>query len=218
MSKGKKAATKPSPEDAVRKVIEAQPGATTEGLAQAAGIARSTAGKVLARLAEAGDVDRHAGGHEGRKRLPDRWTAKGAELPAAYARHVDDDKPGAATGTPKPSPEGGTAPAGKTAGAAPSKPARKGAGKAPSKPAGTQPAGEGTSATAGTPDRLRAFGLDPLVIGYLEKNSGPHGPAAVAKALSRSSGAVANCLKRLADAKKIRQVGDKPLRYDKLAA
>jgi hypothetical protein len=38
------------PEAATRKTIEQHPGATTEGVAQHAGIARSTAGKLLARL------------------------------------------------------------------------------------------------------------------------------------------------------------------------
>jgi hypothetical protein len=50
------------------------------------------------------------------------------------------------------------------------------------------------------PDRLKAGGLEPMVLDYLAQNadSGPHSPAAVAKAINRSSGAVANCLKRLA--------------------
>ncbi len=53
------------------------------------------------------------------------------------------------------------------------------------------------------------------MLDYLKKNadSGPHGPGAVAKALERSSGAVGNCLVRLAEAKKVRQVSDKPRRY-----
>jgi hypothetical protein len=70
------------------------------------------------------------------------------------------------------------------------------------------------------PDRLKAGGLEPIVLDYLAQNmdSGPHGPAAVAKAINRSSGAVANCLKRLAASNQAGQVSDKPLRYDKLAA
>ena len=63
--------------------------------------------------------------------------------------------------------------------------------------------------------RLKAGGLEPLVLAYLKKNadSGPHGPSTVAKALERSSGAVGNCLVRLTDAKKVRQDSDKPRRY-----
>ena len=43
-------------------------------------------------------------------------------------------------------------------------------------------------------------------------DAGPHGPTAVAKALA-SSDAVANYLARLAEAKKVREVSDKPRRY-----
>jgi hypothetical protein len=54
------------------------------------------------------------------------------------------------------------------------------------------------------------------VLAYVEEHagSGPHGPAAVAKAIKRSSGAVANCMKRLAEKDQLRQVSDKPVRYD----
>lgn len=63
--------------------------------------------------------------------------------------------------------------------------------------------------------RLRAGGLDPLVLSFLQTNaaSGPHGPTAIAKALQRSSGAVANCLVRLTDAKKVKLATDRPRRY-----
>ena len=72
---------------------------------------------------------------------------------------------------------------------------------------------------AGKPDRLKAGGLEPLVLAYLKDNanSGPHAPTTVAKALERSSGAVGNCLARLTAAKKVKQVSDKPRRY-RLAA
>lgn len=53
------------------------------------------------------------------------------------------------------------------------------------------------------------------MLAYLKANadSGPHGPGAIAKALERSSGAIGNCLTRLATANKVKQVSDKPLRY-----
>ena len=71
------------------------------------------------------------------------------------------------------------------------------------------------SVVSGKPDRLKAGGLDPIVLAYLKANadSAPHAPTTVAKALERSSGAVGNCLVRLADAKKVKQVSDKPRRY-----
>ena len=45
---------KPSAEQALRKALEANPNATTADLAAAAGVGRSTAGKVLADLARSG--------------------------------------------------------------------------------------------------------------------------------------------------------------------
>jgi DNA-binding transcriptional ArsR family regulator len=75
---------------------------------------------------------------------------------------------------------------------------------------GADPAGS----ASGT-GRLRPGALDPLVLGYLTDHpgEGPLGPAAVAKGLGRSSGAVANCLVRLADAGEVIAVGDRPRRY-----
>jgi hypothetical protein len=185
--------SKSSPDEAVTKAVTENPGATIEGIAQQAGIARSTAGKVLGRLAGAGEMTRHDGGRDGRKRLPDRFTMQGVVLPAAYAKHVGD---------------AGTDTAAKaTSGGKPSK----------AKPAAASPSGKPAAASAsGKPDRLKAGGLEPLVMEYLENNKSdaPHGPSKVAKALGRSSGAVGNCLARLAEAKKTKRVGDKPVRYD----
>jgi DNA-binding transcriptional ArsR family regulator len=63
--------------------------------------------------------------------------------------------------------------------------------------------------------RLRPGQLDELVLAYVRKRTRgePVGPTAVANALGRSSGAVANCLKRSAKAGKVRQTGEDPLRY-----
>jgi hypothetical protein len=51
----------------------------------------------------------------------------------------------------------------------------------------------------------------------LSADSGPHGPAAVTKAIDRSSGAVSNCLQRLAASKRAQQVSDQPRRYSHAA-
>jgi predicted transcriptional regulator len=51
-----------------------RPDTTAADLASAAGIGRSTAGKLLASLAAQGRVLRRPGGHEGGRRTPDRWT------------------------------------------------------------------------------------------------------------------------------------------------
>jgi hypothetical protein len=76
---------------------------------------------------------------------------------------------------------------------------------------GRQPARKGTGGT----ERLRPGQLDGLVLDYLRKHAddGPLGPTAVAKGLARSTGAVGNCLKRLATEGEVTQTGEAPLRY-----
>ncbi len=66
---------------------------------------------------------------------------------------------------------------------------------------------------------LKPGQLDGLVLGYLKKNarSAPLGPSGIAKGLERSSGAVANCLVRLARDERVVEVNERPRRY-RLAA
>lgn len=195
MSSKTKTESKPSPEEAVKAAVEKHPGATAEGIAGVAGIGRSTAGKVLGRLADGDEVVRHQGGRDQGKRLPDRWTLAGVEMPDAYAHHVVGDSKGtAATAEGK-----GNAPAAKAEGKASEPKSGEGAASA------SEPAG----------GKLKPGGLDPLVLGYLNDNadSGPHGPTQVAKALQRSSGAVGNCLARLTEEEKAKLVTEKPRRY-----
>jgi predicted ArsR family transcriptional regulator len=64
-----------------------------------------------------------------------------------------------------------------------------------------------------TIDRLRPGQLDDLVMNHVRSLDEPVGPVAVARALGRSSGAVANCLTRRAMAGDLKQVSDKPRRY-----
>jgi hypothetical protein len=193
--------SKPSHDETVTKAVKEHPGATIEGIAQQAGIARSTAGKVLGRLTEAGETIRHEGGRDGRKRLPDRFTLKGVELPAAYAKHVGGEESSKPAAKPASGEPGKPKPAGSRSGK------RSTSGKA---------LGSGKASASDKPERLKAGGLEPLVLAYLKEHKGdaPHGPSKVAKALGRSSGAVGNCLARLTREKKAKQVGDKPLRYD----
>jgi MarR family len=155
MSNSKQTTEKPASEQVVLKALAANPEATAAEVAAAAGVGRSTASKVLARLASAGEVRRTEGGRDGARRLPDCFALASAE-PAA-----DDAKPKAAG------------------------------------------------------EHLKPGQLDELVITFLKENadSGPHGPTTVAKALVRSSGAVANCLVRLTKAKQVRQDNEKPRRY-----
>lgn len=63
--------------------------------------------------------------------------------------------------------------------------------------------------------RLRPRELDGLVLSYLCKHQekGPLTASAIGKATGRSSGAVANCLARLAKEKKVRQAKKTPRAY-----
>lgn len=63
--------------------------------------------------------------------------------------------------------------------------------------------------------RLRPGELDGLVLAYMRKhrNDGPLTASAIGKGIDRSSGAVANCLARLAKEKKLRQAKRKPRAY-----
>ena len=162
-----------------------QAGATAADLAVAAGVGRSTAGKMLARLARSGEIKRAEGGREGARRLPDRFSIAPAAPVAADAR-----PPGAAAVSPAP---------------AASATAETAEDLEPHATAG---------ADAGA-ERLRPGQLDGLVLAFLEENAdtGPHGATAVAKALGRSSGAVGNCLVRLTRTERVREESDKPRSY-----
>lgn len=63
--------------------------------------------------------------------------------------------------------------------------------------------------------RLRPGELDGLVLAYMRKHGddGPLTPSAIGKGIGRSSGAVANCLTRLAKAKTVREAKRKPRAY-----
>jgi hypothetical protein len=64
--------------------------------------------------------------------------------------------------------------------------------------------------------RLRSGELDGLVLTYLREHEDewPLTASAIAKGIERSSGAVANCLARLAKEKKARRAKRKPRAYD----
>lgn len=63
--------------------------------------------------------------------------------------------------------------------------------------------------------RLRPGELDDLVLAYMDKHeaNGPLTASTIAKGIGRSSGAVANCLRRLTKAKKVRQAKKVPRAY-----
>lgn len=77
-------------------------------------------------------------------------------------------------------------------------------------------------ATAATTSnrRLRPGELDGLVLAFMRKHRKalPLSVSDIAEGIGRSSGAVANCLVRLAKKKKVRQAKGKPRAYDLKAA
>lgn len=68
--------------------------------------------------------------------------------------------------------------------------------------------------------RLGPGQLDGLVLAYMRKrkNDGPLTASAIGKGIERSSGAVANCLARLENAKEVRLAQKKPRAYKLKAA
>ncbi len=64
--------------------------------------------------------------------------------------------------------------------------------------------------------RLRPGELDGLVLSYMCKHEGelPLTASAIGKGIEKSSGAIANCLARLAKAKKVRLAKKTPRAYD----
>jgi hypothetical protein len=98
MSNSKQTTEKPASERAVLKALAANPEATAAEVADAAGVGRSTASKVLARLASTGEVRRTEGGRDGARRLPDRFALASAEPAAKTAKPkvAADAKPEAA--------------------------------------------------------------------------------------------------------------------------
>ncbi|HWM63417.1 MAG TPA: hypothetical protein VNP96_05440 [Solirubrobacterales bacterium] len=64
--------------------------------------------------------------------------------------------------------------------------------------------------------RLSPGELDKHVLAYMRRHrkSAPHTPSVVAKGIERSAGAVANCLGRMEQAKKVRLVKPKPRQYE----
>lgn len=86
MTKTTKSAAKPSADQAVTTALKAKPEATVAEVASAAGIGRSTASKVLTRLANSGQVRRTEGGRDDARRLPDRFALASAEPKATNDR------------------------------------------------------------------------------------------------------------------------------------
>ena len=74
MSKTGKTSSQPNAEEAILAAVAVRPDMTAAEVAEAANVGRSTAGKVLARLADSDKVTRARGSREGARRLPDRFS------------------------------------------------------------------------------------------------------------------------------------------------
>ena len=74
--------------EALLQALGGRPGASAAELADGAGIGRSTANKLLVKLAAEGRVVREAGGRRDGRRRPDRWTVL-APAPTQLAKDPD---------------------------------------------------------------------------------------------------------------------------------
>jgi DNA-binding transcriptional ArsR family regulator len=87
-------AAKSSSEEAVIKALASHGDLTVADIAAATGLGRSTVGKALARLGRAGLARRSAGGREGGRRLPDRWSVAPSDEPSRMASDRERLRPG----------------------------------------------------------------------------------------------------------------------------
>ncbi len=200
---------------AVWEALQLKPGATTAEVAQAAGVGRSTAAKALAALETQGLAVRSPGGRREGRVLPDRWHATGtppapddeeAELhqprDEEHARVPDTgpaliaDRAVLEAGAPDPDPHGDPEEASE-----------------PQPP--VEPAGPWPSAAAGrTGRRLGRGRLRQMVLDHLHAHPGQEfSPFAIAKALDRSAGAVANALEKLVHDGQAQRTSKAPKRY-----
>jgi DNA-binding IclR family transcriptional regulator len=70
--------SRPAAEQTVISVLGAHPDTTAAEIAATGGLGRSTVSKILTKLESANKVKRSAGGRDGVRRLPDRWTLAGS--------------------------------------------------------------------------------------------------------------------------------------------
>jgi len=177
--------TTTNPAEAITSALGEHPESSAAELAEVAGIGRSTANNFLAALERAGKVVRRPGGHEGGRRVSDRWSLA---TEASSGDSGGDAAPteGAVAATTPPNAETSS----------PSADATDNDAEAPSA------------------SRLGRGELSGLVLDYLTEHRGDAiGPSAIAKALDRSSGAVGNACERLTAAGTLRRTSDAPRRY-----
>ena len=185
------ATTRQDPYDAVAAALVAHPGATAAQVAEAAGIGRSTAAKVLAAMEDRGVARRDPGGRDGGRQLADCWHLLEADTAGGEPDIAGGEQDMVAASDPVAV-----------------------VGDDP----GRGDVGDAVVAVAGSTEtgRLGRGALRSLVFDYLGAHGGADGlgPAAVAKGLGgKSSGAVGNALARLEADGAVRLVAERPRRY-----
>ncbi|MEV0117695.1 hypothetical protein AB0H77_31415 [Streptomyces sp. NPDC050844] len=209
--------------------LVASPGSTGAELALAAGFGRSTAGKALVALEEHGLAVRTPGGHEGARRIPDRWspaptpTREEAETPTAKisepsAKGTDTGTAAAtstsvtATGDVAHDDATDTAVAGADSADDVEAPDEEGEGETqPERP--DEPKAM-TTAPVGQRVRLAPGALRQLVIDHLEAHPAEAFTATkISRVIEKSSGAIANALVTLTKQGITEQVTEQPRTY-----
>jgi predicted transcriptional regulator len=235
--------TRVSTEDKLWAALRAGQGSTCAELAQAAGLGRSTAAKILARWAAENLAVRNATAPNGAGRAPERWSIPYQAVTGPASAPVDpatEDEPaaearndvnpadlpvrhdavdGADQGTTA---ELGDRPGDADAASAVTTSASPAAAESADNdadkgepPVAPEP-GQPVAPTTGTARarRLPAGGLRGMVEDYLrERPDAAFGPSQIGKDLARSSGAVANALGKLVEAGCVVVAQDRPRRY-----
>ncbi|WP_156755865.1 MarR family transcriptional regulator [Actinokineospora pegani] len=177
--------TRTAAENALWQALATRGDSTTNTLAVAAEIGKSTAQKILARWGADGVVVRTSGEADGGRCAADRWSIPDdASTVDNQPETPDDDDQTAAAPTSDRSVD--------------------------DQPA---PADGATTDYAGKRDRLAPGALRGLVEDFLRDNTGEFSPNTIGKALNRSSGAVHNALEKLVASGYATRTSDKPKKY-----
>jgi hypothetical protein len=186
-------------EDKLWQALCARPGSTSAELSAAAEIGKSTAGKILARWAEDGQVTRTASEASGGRRSPDRWTISDTDAAATDPTPPAD---AATNGAPTATQRRGR------------KRAAPQTGSAAEAPTSSSDEQDASTREDGKSARLAPGALRGLVEDYLrehpEKDFSPH---QIGTALAKSSGAVNNALEKLVDDGYAVLTSSKPKRF-----
>ncbi|MFD2415362.1 MarR family transcriptional regulator [Amycolatopsis pigmentata] len=211
--------------------LRANPNSTATGLASAASIGKSTAGKILAKWANQGNATRTPGIFEGGQRTADRWVIaddqhEEMDISKAERARTDARTDTEAKTISTTTPATATDPSHGKSADIPTANAEV-AEVDTTAPVTADPSGDktaeqhqsGNSAATDNNTREKAPRLAPgalrgMVEDYLRDHpTEEFGPAAIGKALDRSSGAVANALSLLTERGVAVQTSQAPRRY-----